>query len=274
MSSGHGSASARTVMAPPYDRRSDHTARRVRRESSRRSPYAGGSICRRRLEDAACPRPGPIPRPSARIAPTRSPSPCAHGSCSSTAPWAPLIQRHAFSEADYRGTRFADWPTDLKGNNDLLSLTQPDAIAGIHHAYLDAGADLIETNTFNAQRISLADYDMQDLAYEMNVAAARLARAGRRRGHGPRPGQAAVRDRRAGPHQPHRLDLARRQRPGRPQRHLRGAGRGLPGTGQRPGRRRRRRPDHRDDLRHAQRQGRDLRGRDPVRAARHGAGRS
>ena len=88
-----------------------------------------------------------------------------------------LIQRHQFGEADYRGTRFADWPTDLKGNNDLLSLTQPEAITGIHHAYLDAGADLIETNTFNAQRISLADYGMQDLAYEMNLAAARLARA-------------------------------------------------------------------------------------------------
>ncbi|HEU5267835.1 MAG TPA: homocysteine S-methyltransferase family protein, partial [Jatrophihabitans sp.] len=88
-----------------------------------------------------------------------------------------MLQRFAFSEADYRGTRFADWPTDVKGNNDLLSLTQPDAIASIHHAYLDAGSDLIETNTFNAQRISLADYDMQDLAYEINVAAARLARA-------------------------------------------------------------------------------------------------
>ncbi|WP_442952869.1 methionine synthase [Pedococcus sp. 5OH_020] len=87
-----------------------------------------------------------------------------------------MIQREGLSEADYRGERFADWPSDLKGNNDLLSLTQPEVIAGIHAAYLEAGADLIETNTFNAQRISLADYGMQDLAYEINLASARLAR--------------------------------------------------------------------------------------------------
>jgi len=87
-----------------------------------------------------------------------------------------LIQRHQLSEADFRGSRFADWSSDVRGNNDLLSLTQPDIIAGIHRAYLEAGADLVETNTFNAQAISLADYDMSELAYEMNVAAASLAR--------------------------------------------------------------------------------------------------
>src|SRR5690349_2167967 len=87
-----------------------------------------------------------------------------------------LIQRHGFSEEDYRGERFADWGSDVRGNNDLLSLTQPDAIREIHRAYLDAGADLIETNTFNAQRISLADYDMQELAYEINLAAAKIAK--------------------------------------------------------------------------------------------------
>ncbi|KYH44595.1 methionine synthase [Branchiibius sp. NY16-3462-2] len=87
------------------------------------------------------------------------------------------IQAKGFSEADYRGDRFADWPSDLRGNNDLLSLTQPEAIKAIHTAYLDAGATLVETNTFNAQRISLADYDMSDLAYEFNLASARLARA-------------------------------------------------------------------------------------------------
>ena len=87
-----------------------------------------------------------------------------------------MVQRHGLSEADFRGERFADWPSDLKGNNDLLSLTRPDIIRGIHEAYLAAGADIIETNTFNAQRISLADYGMADLAYELNVAAARLAR--------------------------------------------------------------------------------------------------
>jgi 5-methyltetrahydrofolate--homocysteine methyltransferase len=88
-----------------------------------------------------------------------------------------LIQRHGFGEADFRGERFADWPSDLKGNNDLLSLTQPEAISDIHRAYLDAGADIVETNTFNAQRISLADYNMQELSYELNRESARLARA-------------------------------------------------------------------------------------------------
>ncbi|MEO9138813.1 MAG: methionine synthase [Jatrophihabitans sp.] len=87
-----------------------------------------------------------------------------------------MVQRHKLEEADYRGERFADWPSDVKGNNDLLVLSQPDLIRGIHTEYLEAGADIVETDTFNAQKISLADYDMQDLAYEMNVAAARVAR--------------------------------------------------------------------------------------------------
>ena len=80
-----------------------------------------------------------------------------------------MIQQHTFSEEEYRGDRFADWDRDLKGNNDLLSLTQPAAISAIHRAYLDAGSDLVETNTFNAQRISLADYGMESLAYELNL---------------------------------------------------------------------------------------------------------
>jgi 5-methyltetrahydrofolate--homocysteine methyltransferase len=87
-----------------------------------------------------------------------------------------MIQRHKPSEADYRGRRFADWPSDVKGNNDLLSLTQPEMIAGIHRAYLEAGADIIETNTFNSTRISLADYGMEALARELNEAGAALAR--------------------------------------------------------------------------------------------------
>jgi 5-methyltetrahydrofolate--homocysteine methyltransferase len=87
-----------------------------------------------------------------------------------------MIQRHKLSEADYRGERFKDWPSDLKGNNDLLSLTRPEIIKGIHLEYLQAGADIIETNTFNAQKISLADYNMQSLAYELNVAAATCAK--------------------------------------------------------------------------------------------------
>jgi len=87
-----------------------------------------------------------------------------------------MIQRHKLEEADYRGERFADYPSDLKGNNDLLVLTQPKIIRDIHTEYLHAGADIIETNTFGATTISMADYDMESLAYEMNVAGARLAR--------------------------------------------------------------------------------------------------
>ncbi|MDA3869851.1 MAG: methionine synthase [Gammaproteobacteria bacterium] len=87
-----------------------------------------------------------------------------------------MIQNRKLSEAEYRGSRFADWPSDLKGNNDLLVLTQPEIIRSIHQDYLDAGADIVEANSFNATRISLADYNMEDLSYEINVAAARLAR--------------------------------------------------------------------------------------------------
>jgi 5-methyltetrahydrofolate--homocysteine methyltransferase len=86
------------------------------------------------------------------------------------------IQRDRPDEAGYRGERFADWASDLIGNNDVLTLTQPEIIAGIHREYLRAGADLIETNTFNANAISLADYGMEELAYELNLESARLAR--------------------------------------------------------------------------------------------------
>ncbi len=87
-----------------------------------------------------------------------------------------MIQRHKLEEADYRGERFKDWHTDVKGNNDLLSITQPDIIIGIHKQYLEAGADIIETNTFSSTVIAQADYDMQSLAYELNVASAKCAR--------------------------------------------------------------------------------------------------
>ncbi|WP_415753331.1 methionine synthase [Nocardioides sp. Kera G14] len=86
------------------------------------------------------------------------------------------IQRDRPDEAGYRGERFKDHPSDLIGNNDLLTLTQPQIIAGIHREYLDAGADIIETNTFNANAVSLADYDLADLAYELNFESAKLAR--------------------------------------------------------------------------------------------------
>jgi 5-methyltetrahydrofolate--homocysteine methyltransferase len=86
-----------------------------------------------------------------------------------------MIQRYKLSEEDYRGERFKDHPSDLKGNNDLLSLTRPDIIKAIHEAYLEAGSDIIETNTFNATSISQADYHMEDLVYEINFESARIA---------------------------------------------------------------------------------------------------
>ncbi len=87
-----------------------------------------------------------------------------------------MIQGYGLEEKDYRGERFADWDCDLKGNNDLLSLTQPDIIKAIHRAYYDVGVDIVETNTFNANSISMADYSMESLAYEINLESARLAK--------------------------------------------------------------------------------------------------
>jgi 5-methyltetrahydrofolate--homocysteine methyltransferase len=90
-----------------------------------------------------------------------------------------MIQRHKLEEEDYRGKQFADYEHPLKGNNDLLSLTQPEIISDIHKAYFAAGADIVETNTFNANRISMADYHMEHLVTEINLAAAKLAPNGR-----------------------------------------------------------------------------------------------
>ena len=87
-----------------------------------------------------------------------------------------MIQQHSLEEADFRGQRFADWDSDIKGNNDLLSLTQPQIILDIHRAYLEAGADIIETNTFNSTQVSQADYNMQSLSAEINRESAKLAR--------------------------------------------------------------------------------------------------
>jgi 5-methyltetrahydrofolate--homocysteine methyltransferase len=87
-----------------------------------------------------------------------------------------MIQRYKLEEGDYRGERFKDWASDVKGNNDLLSITRPDIIRAIHLEYLEAGADIIETNTFSSTAIAQADYNMQSLAYELNVASAKVAR--------------------------------------------------------------------------------------------------
>ena len=81
-----------------------------------------------------------------------------------------MFQAENLSEEDFRGERFADWPSDLQGNNDLLSLTQPELVARIHRDYLEAGADVVETNTFNGTAISQADYGMESLVYELNKA--------------------------------------------------------------------------------------------------------
>ena len=87
-----------------------------------------------------------------------------------------MIQDYKLSESEYRGERFANWQCDLKGNNDLLVLSQPQLIKEIHLAYLEAGADILETNTFNATTIAMADYEMENLSAEINYAAAKLAR--------------------------------------------------------------------------------------------------
>ena len=87
-----------------------------------------------------------------------------------------MIQKHKLNEEDYRGERFSDWHILVQGNNDLLSLTQPKIIQNIHRSYLEVGADIVETNTFNATRTSMSDYQMEEFAYEINVESARLAR--------------------------------------------------------------------------------------------------
>ena len=87
-----------------------------------------------------------------------------------------MLQTYRLDEDGYRGERFADWPQSLRGNNDLLNLTQPEIVESIHAAYFEAGADLVETNTFNAQSISMADYGMAHLVKEINRAGAELAR--------------------------------------------------------------------------------------------------
>ncbi|MFT6962741.1 MAG: 5-methyltetrahydrofolate--homocysteine methyltransferase, partial [Flammeovirgaceae bacterium] len=87
-----------------------------------------------------------------------------------------MIQRHKLTEEDFRAERFKNHPSDLKGNNDLLSITQPQIIKDIHRAYYDAGADIVETNTFSSTTIAMADYQMEDLAYELNFESAKIAK--------------------------------------------------------------------------------------------------
>ena len=179
-----------------------------------------------------------------------------------------MIQGLQYDEAAFRGERFKDFHRDLRGNNDLLILTQPKAIEDIHADYLRAGADIVATNTFSSTSIAQADYDLSGIAYEMNLEGAKLARAAADARHRRRR-QAALRRRRARPDQPHRLDLARRLQSRLPRRHLRRSAQRLWRADQRPARRRRRPAAGRNHLRHAERQGGALRdlGNLPRRAA-------
>ena len=115
-----------------------------------------------------------------------------------------LIQGYQPGEKEFRGDRFADWDRDVKGNSDLLNLTQPDMIREIHRKYLDAGADILETNTFTATSIAQADYGMEELAYEINQAGAEIAREARRRGRHRRPTRGSSRAPSARPTGPRR----------------------------------------------------------------------
>ena len=97
-----------------------------------------------------------------------------------------MVQRHGLDESQFRGERFADHPVDLKGDIDLLALTRPDVVSSIHAAYLEAGADIIETNTFTSTAVAQADYQLESIVYELNVEAARLARRAPTSGAGAR----------------------------------------------------------------------------------------
>ena len=169
-----------------------------------------------------------------------------------------MIQALKLDEDGYRGARFDAWNREVRGNNDLLNLSRPDAVRDIHLAYFRAGADIVSTNTFSSTSIAQADYGMEGIAYELNVAGARLAReaaAQARKEDGRRRFVAGA----LGPNQPHRVDLAGRLQSRLPRHHLRRVARGLWRAGARPARRRRRSAADRDHLRHAQRQGGDLR---------------
>ncbi len=149
-----------------------------------------------------------------------------------------MIQRHPLEEADFRGDRFAEHPLPLRGNNDLLVLTRPDIISGIHHEFLAAGADIIETNTFSGTRVAQADYGTEDLVYEINLEGARLARAAADEWTATTPDKPRFVAGAIGPDQPDALDLPRRRGPGRARDHLRRAALRVRGAGARPHRRR------------------------------------
>ncbi len=132
-----------------------------------------------------------------------------------------MVQRHKLSEADFRGERFKNHPKDLKGNNDVLVLTRPDVIAGIHAEYLAAGADIIETNTFSGTSVSQGDYGLEALAYELNFEATKLAKRVAAEWTAKTPGQAALRRRIDRPDDEDAVDLAGCEQPGVSRHHVR-----------------------------------------------------
>ena len=124
-----------------------------------------------------------------------------------------MIQQEKLEEGDFRGDHFKNHSTELKGNNDLLCLTRPEIIRNIHRAYFDAGSDMVETNTFNATSIAMADYNLEEIVPELNRAAAKLGEGGSRRSHGQRSLPSPFRGRSHWPDEPNGFSLPGRQRP-------------------------------------------------------------
>ena len=137
-----------------------------------------------------------------------------------------MIQEYRLDEAGFRGARFDAWNREVRGNNDLLNLSQPKAVRDIHLAYFRAGADIVATNTFSSTSIAQADYGMQDIAYELNYEGARLVRAAAITAEN-EDGQQALRRGRDRADQPHGVDLAGRVQSGLPRDHVRSVARRL-----------------------------------------------
>ena len=137
-----------------------------------------------------------------------------------------MIQALKLDEEGYRGARFDAWNREVRGNNDLLNLSRPDAVRDIHLAYFRAGADIVSTNTFSSTKIAQADYGMEDIAYELNHAGATLAREAAASAE-KEDGRTPVCRRRARADQPHRLDLAGREQSRLPRHQFRPTARGL-----------------------------------------------
>ena len=207
-------------------------------------------------------------RCKSRLSTLRCASSHATGFSCSTARWAPESKISSSTRRAFAASALRDWPRDLRGNNDLLILTQPDVIREIHLAYFRAGADIVSTNTFSSTRIAQADYGLEEVVAELNRdRRTARPRSGRRRGA--RRWTPALCRRRNRADQSHRVDLARCRQSGLPRHHLRRIARGLWRAGGGAARRRRRHAARRDDLRYAQRQGGAVRDRRAARGARH-----